>query len=275
MSNNLNDVNKRQEELIIHNTGSSSQKEIFLDLPPLPEIDPETIELYQNQSKIRKQILKILVDYKNWSVFYDILVPEVFCKNLARVGPVINGGKWICNPVRVRDFSTCILYSLGIANNPTFEEEFARFTNKKCYIRGVDKEEQYAQTLTAIKESNGSIIKTLVSPETNKSADSHTVKSIMRIFNDKKIDILKVDIEESEYIIDELLTIPICQMLIKTRTSTPTQSLEILKKISKEGYYLFSHEINSDYPTLCEYSFIHESCLRDYGVNIILGKYLS
>lgn len=247
-----------------------------LPLNSFSDFDPTTIELYQHQSKIRKSKLKNLVDNSGWLMLYSVLVPEVFCKDLVRLGNVGDGGKWVCNPIHVRNFDACTVYSLGVRNEPSFEEEFARFTHNKCIIRSVDKSDQTPQTLERIKNSNGMFMKGLISSEVNKSMNSYNLKSLLEIFNDGKIDILKIDIEGFEYeIIDELVTTPICQILIEVHGKTPMRTIEFLRKLSQSGYYLFSYEINGGHTTLSEYSFIHQNCLNRYGVNIIFGRYLS
>ncbi|KAE9547226.1 hypothetical protein FO519_009562, partial [Halicephalobus sp. NKZ332] len=212
---------------------------------------PETMKLYQEQSEARKQALKDLSDKDGWLVLYSVIVPEVFCKDLVRIGTVVDGGKWVCNPVRINDFDTCVVYSLGIRNEVSFEQEFARFTYQKCLIRSLDKNAQESRTLNEIKKSNGIFMRALITSETNKSMNHYNMKSLMEFFDDKKIDILKVDIEGFEYtIVNEFTTIPICQILIEVHGSTPKKTLELLQKISQGGYYLYSYEINGGYPTL-------------------------
>ena len=214
--------------------------------------------------------------YYGWLILYNVLVPEVFCRDLARIGTVSDGGKWVCNPVQVRNFATCVIYSLGINNEPSFEAEFAKFTDNKCSIRSFDKNNQKPETIKRIKNSNGTFMKALIAPEVNQTAGSYTIKSLMEKFDDERIDIFKIDIEGFEYlIIDQFLDIPICQILIEVHGKTAKKTLEILRKISQSGYYLFSYEINGAHHNLSEYSFIHERCLKDYGVNVVFGKYLS
>ena len=239
------------------------------------EVDPAIVELYQRQAQIRKQKLTDLKT-QGWLTLYSVLVPEVFCKDLVRLGTVVDGGKWICNPVHIRNFEKCTVYSLGINNEPSFEEGFANFTNQKCLIRSFDKNNQNAKTLDRIKNSNGVFMKALISSKVDQSKGIYNFASLMEIYEDKKIDILKIDIEGFEYeIIDELKSTPMCQILIEVHGRQPKKTYEFLKSISEGGYYLFSYEINGAHPDLSEYSFIHENCLEDYGVNTIFGKYLS
>ena len=48
--------------------------------------------------------------------------------------------------------------------------------------------------------------------------------------------------------------------------------VELVRTFAKYEYYLFSYEINGFHLSLCEFSFIHKSCMQTYGVSIILGK---
>ena len=273
----ITDLDKRlMREFATRKLYFSLQKESSPESASDPEIDAETVEFYRYQKDLRKNALRTLNDTDGWVVLYSVLVPEVSCKNMIRLGTVSDGGKWVCNPVQINDFDTCTVYSLGVKDEPSFEEEFAKFTNNKCFIRSIDKDSQNSETIKRIKNSNGIFMRAIVTSETNISTSYYDMRSLMEVFNDKKIDILKIDIEGFEYIvIDELTTLPVCQILIEIHGTTPTKTLELLRKISRSGYYLFSHELNGGFSTLSEYGFIHQSCLKDYGVNVILGRYLS
>lgn len=56
---------------------------------------------------------------------------------------------------------------------------------------------------------------------------------------------------------------------------TAFQMLQLLRIISSAGFYLFSYEVNGYVPECCEVSFIHESCLARYGIEMFYGRYLS
>ena len=172
--------------------------------------------------------------------------------------------------------SECTIYSLGINNDPSFDEKLQRFLNKKCKLRSIDKGAQKEGTLKRIQDANGVFMKALISGTTNRSNDQYTFKDILQEFGDNRVDILKIDIEGAEYAIsDELISIPICQILIEIHANNSLKTLTLLRKLSKNGFYLFSYEINGKFHHLSEYSFIHESCFKDYGVTTIYGKYLS
>ncbi|KJH48472.1 hypothetical protein DICVIV_05382, partial [Dictyocaulus viviparus] len=54
-------------------------------------------EYYQKQASDRKTLLGQL-NNSNYKSFYNVIVPEVSCPDLVRVGNVNNGGRYVCNP---------------------------------------------------------------------------------------------------------------------------------------------------------------------------------
>uniref|UniRef100_A0A914PLM6 Methyltransferase domain-containing protein n=1 Tax=Panagrolaimus davidi TaxID=227884 RepID=A0A914PLM6_9BILA len=169
----------------------------------------------------------------------------------------------------------CTIYPLGLNNDPNFDEDFQRFLNNKCQLRSFDKDGQKPETMRRLEKANGTFMKALIANVTNVAGNQYTFKDIIRMYNDKRIDILKIDIEGNEFqIADEIISIPICQLLIEIHNDSAKKHLELLKKFASSGLYLFSYEINGQEHTLSEYSFIHENCFEDYGVNIIYGRYL-
>ncbi|KAI1701144.1 methyltransferase domain-containing protein [Ditylenchus destructor] len=201
------------------------------------EVHPAAVELYKAQTQQRIELLRKVKHESNDLAYYELynaLVPEVFCRDLVRIGTVSDGGKWMCNPHRMRKMDKCTIYSLGINNEPSFEESLQTYTSQ------------------------------------------YSFSDLLLKFGDKRIDILKVDIEEAEFLIqDQFLAVPICQLLIEVHPSSAWEALNFIRKLSKHGFYLFSYEINGAHHRLCEYSFIHENCFEDYGVKTIFGRYLS
>uniref|UniRef100_A0A914PLD5 Methyltransferase domain-containing protein n=1 Tax=Panagrolaimus davidi TaxID=227884 RepID=A0A914PLD5_9BILA len=161
-------------------------------------------------------MLKKLNLFDGYALLYNVLVPEVFCVDLVRIGRISDGGKWICNPSSLLSFEDCTIYSLGLSNDPSFEMDLQEYLNNKCKLRSFDKDYQNPETMEKLKISNGNFMKALISQKTNESNNEYTFKDILYKFGDKRIDILKVDIEGAELdISDELLSIPICQLLIE------------------------------------------------------------
>ncbi|VDM85002.1 unnamed protein product [Strongylus vulgaris] len=73
-----------------------------------------------------------------FSILYNAIVPEAQCPNLVRVGSVLDGGKYVCNPQAVNK-NDCRIYSFGLNNEVSFEVNIQEITNKRCKIYGYDK----------------------------------------------------------------------------------------------------------------------------------------
>ena len=115
-------------------------------------VDEFTQRLYETQAAARRELLKKIRNGDDYSILYSILAPEVRlsvqfcvylrlqveCRNVVRLGALRDGGKWVCAPTRV-DHGNCVLYSLGIHNEISFDTEFQHATNQSCRYRAVDK----------------------------------------------------------------------------------------------------------------------------------------
>ncbi|KAI1705301.1 methyltransferase domain-containing protein [Ditylenchus destructor] len=243
------------------------------------EPHPAVLERYRAQVQMRIELLRNVpnrpADY-DFLDFYSALVPEVFCRDLIRIGQVGDGGKWICNPHYMSRMESCTVYSLGISDDISFDENLQNYTDNKCTLRCFDAGYQTPETMERIRQSNGIFMRALISSKKNLSEYQYTFSDLLKKFGDKRIDILKMDIEGAEFeIADEFLAVPICQLLIEVHpqnTTNPLQALNFLRKLSNHGFYLFSYEINGHNYKVCEYSFIHENCLADYGVKTIYGR---
>ncbi|TKR59824.1 hypothetical protein L596_029440 [Steinernema carpocapsae] len=239
-------------------------------------ISPHIIEVYRSQIKSRKEILKLVAAGKpptqySHADLYNSLVPEVFCPGLVRIGYIADGGKWVCSPHMVR--KPCAIYSLGISNEYSFEDQI--YEQTKCGIHGFDKDEMKPETVEAYKRMNATIMPALIAKETNVTARHYSFADIIKMYDHSRIDILKIDIEGAEYeVSNQIVSVPICQILIEMHGEAK-KMMSLLEKFSKSGFYLFHHEINGAYISACEYSLIHESCLKEYGVEVVLGRYLS
>ncbi|KAI1715880.1 methyltransferase domain-containing protein [Ditylenchus destructor] len=191
------------------------------------EPSPAAVELYRAQIKPRMDLLKLVrnaSDNMDYFELYNALVPEVFCRDLVRVGSVSDGGKWMCNPHRMRKMTQCTIYSLGINNDPSFDESLQDYLGRHCSLRSFDRDDQMPETNKRIQDSNGVFTRALISSTTNASNFQYSFSDLLQKFGDKRIDILKVDIEGAEFLIeDQFLAVPVCQLLVEVHPKTPLQ----------------------------------------------------
>ena len=62
--------------------------------------------------------------------------PSYACADTQRIGPQGDGGKWICNPRRLR--ARCLVYSIGSYNDYGFEEAILKDITKDCEVHVFD-----------------------------------------------------------------------------------------------------------------------------------------
>ncbi|WKY16199.1 hypothetical protein Q1695_001131 [Nippostrongylus brasiliensis] len=209
---------------------------------------------------------------KNYMFLYNNLAPEAFCPELLRVGTTNDGGKWICSPY---SFPTnCNIISLGMNNQITFEEELQHMTGNRCRLFAYDMIEQKRHTLSRLAAAGIKAGKVELSDITDQEKNQYTIEDLMKMEEISELEILKVDIEGSEFkiIIPFLRFHTPAQLLIEIH-GTPYETTTLLRDIATLGYWLYSYEINGAWPNLCEFSFIHENAFERYHVTP-LAQYL-
>uniref|UniRef100_A0A914QES0 Methyltransferase domain-containing protein n=1 Tax=Panagrolaimus davidi TaxID=227884 RepID=A0A914QES0_9BILA len=198
------------------------------------------------------------------------------CSNLIRIGRIGDGGKWICNPFELLNLENpCIFYSLGLNNEISFDLELMEITKNQCKHIAVDMNEQKPHIIQHLPYTN--FLKGTISCKSNETFDEYTLQDLMIKYNTSKIDILKMDIEGSEYsILEQLIKIEICQILIELHSPDKTYKLfyQWLNTMSKAGFYLIHFEINEGTMLACEFTLIHKSCFEKYGV-LVIKEFLS
>lgn len=113
-----------------------------------------------------------------------------------------------------------------------------------------------------------------IAAASDESRNEYTIDDLMNIEGITDFEILKIDIEGSEFqVIPPLLQRhKPAQVLIEIHGS-PADTVSLLRKISSQGYWLYSYEINGAWHHLCEFSFIHKSAFKRYGVTPV-ARYL-
>ncbi|PAV88881.1 hypothetical protein WR25_07471 [Diploscapter pachys] len=246
---------------------SESEKQDSNDKGDKIVISKEFIDWYKNQGRTRADYVKTTVNQE----IYNVLAPEAYCPRM-RLGRIFDGGKWICDPINVPD--GCVIFSLGIAGRPSFDEEIQKYTNMRCKIYGYDRSPASISE-QVFKSINGASRAITLAKVTDASKGTSTIEDLMKLEKVDKIEILKIDIEGAEF---EVMTQflqkqTVCQILIEIH-STYDGAKNLLREIARFDYLLFNFEINPNSPfTATEFSFIHKSCMQRYSA-IELYRYL-
>ncbi|KAE9414214.1 hypothetical protein Angca_000652, partial [Angiostrongylus cantonensis] len=196
-----------------------------------------------------------------------------FCPELVRIGTTNDGGKWICSPFRIPP--QCSIISLGLYNEVTFEQELQYVINNRCNIYAYDMNEQLPKTIDILEKIRTKSRVATISSTTDEKKNMYTVEYLMKLEGISEFEILKVDIEGSEFdVIPPLLhRHKPAQIMIEIH-GTPSETASLLRVISNQGYWLYSYEINGAWHNLCDFSFLHETAFTRYGA-IPMAKYLN
>ncbi|OWF48086.1 uncharacterized protein LOC110453558 isoform X2 [Mizuhopecten yessoensis] len=134
------------------------------------------------------------------SLYHKLLVStQVHCKEVVRIGKVDDGGWDICNDTEYRPSSPCIVYSFGVAGDWSFDDEVSRIYG--CEVHSFDPSigKQDHKRSDKITFHNLGLW--------GKPKGQHgkwkmmNLEGIMQMLGhtNKKIDIIKMDIESSEW----------------------------------------------------------------------------
>ncbi|KAF1771078.1 hypothetical protein GCK72_002903 [Caenorhabditis remanei] len=229
-------------------------------------------EYSTSQVSIRQKTLSGINAENQFYLLYGSLAMEVFCPSKVRVGTIGDGGKWVCNPWRIPENS--VLFSLGLNNIISFEEEWQRMTSNRSVIYGFDVDEQQSNTKDTYAKNRGTTRKAKISNKTDTSRNEYTIEDLAKSSNVSEIEILKIDIEGAEMtcLIPFLKTYNVCQIYLEVHGGSPAH-VELLNHIGQLGYRLFSYEVNGYAMTACEYSFIRDACVDKYGA-LPIANYL-
>ncbi|CAG8589936.1 12584_t:CDS:10, partial [Acaulospora colombiana] len=124
--------------------------------------------------------------------FWDFFIPSFSCPfPVTRVGTMGDGGKWVCGYERVIHQKNCVIYSSGVAQESSFEKAILE-RSKTCEIYGYD---------FSVENTRIHFKPWKLQPENNPSASppEYSLQGLMRKNGHTFIDILKLDIEGSEF----------------------------------------------------------------------------
>ncbi|CAL8092590.1 unnamed protein product [Orchesella dallaii] len=198
-----------------------------------------------------------------------------FCPfKVSRVGRHGDGGKWLCNLERLKMKSNCIVYSFGVSNDSSFEDELVK--NTDCIVYAYDP--TVKQIGYPVDPSNPKIkfqpigiggkdqnISSVLGMQLNYPLK--TLKTLMRENGHEWIDVLKIDVEGYEYeslsrvLGDFQQVLPFDQLLIEVHlswiSSEEVYSLVIPWWDALERMGLRPYFTEDGSPTRREYSFIN------------------
>ncbi|KAL3423526.1 hypothetical protein PVAG01_05273 [Phlyctema vagabunda] len=164
-----------------------------------------------------------------WSV-WDLVPASYNCPwEIERIGRMGDGGKWVCGMSRYEKNTEtpCILYSFGIQNESSFEQEMLERTN--CEIFGYDfSVAEFGKALKPEFQARAHFTQAGISgtSKPNEHPPFYSIQDLMAQNGHTYIDILKIDVETSEF--DTMVSLnqvakeefPIGQMLIELHLFT-------------------------------------------------------
>ncbi|SJL14423.1 uncharacterized protein ARMOST_17880 [Armillaria ostoyae] len=152
------------------------------------------------------EVLMFPPDKDPWPAYtvWDFFPASYNCPHeVERLGALGDGGKWVCGLSRVQEKPNCVIYSVGINYESSFEAEILANT-RHCEIWGYD---------YSVKSFGPQIPRSLASRThffpyglagsdkvaTDDSPPMFTLESIMAMNGHSHIDILKIDVEGWEF----------------------------------------------------------------------------
>jgi hypothetical protein len=147
----------------------------------------ERKQIFQSQNK------ENMIRHPDTFFFLTNWEPTFHCSHTRRIGASGDGGKWVCDPYRLKSQHNCLIYSVGSSGDFSFEIEMKKLL-PHCDIHSFDKNlyscPKNICTFHQVTFGNG------IYPNRSK-----IWQSIVEELNHKNrlIDILKIDIEGGEY----------------------------------------------------------------------------
>ncbi|KAF8370839.1 hypothetical protein PRIPAC_77268 [Pristionchus pacificus] len=255
----------------------SQQSGLPLSAVSQPRLNARTADFFKQQAKERKSMFEAALASKNPTVPQVLLpiVAEAYCPSLVRVGSVGDGGKWLCNPWAMPKGG--VVFSLGSHNDISFEADYQKATGQAATIITVDMNAASSSALAGLEAINAKFVHAMIAPKTNLTASPphYTVADLMKKMGHDHIEMLKMDIEGAEYtVLPQFLSgNSVCQIMVEIHAIAQVPTL--LRAVADAGFLLQKYELNAFWTGtgLCEYSYIHESCLEKYGATL-LASYL-
>ncbi|KAL8277880.1 hypothetical protein RQP46_009699 [Phenoliferia psychrophenolica] len=209
----------------------------------------ESEEFYKGMLQDRKAFLRRLGGKEgltsfpgggNYYQLWDFFLPEPsFCQHrISRVGTLGDGGKWVCGLKEI--FSTkkdCVVYSFGINGESSFEAAMLD-AGKGCEIWGYDfSVNSFGPQIPRADASRAHFFPYMLSSQQKpkNSPPEWTLGGLMKENGHKWVDLIKMDIESSEFgVLDAFLdefkdNLPFGQLQLEIHCSSEHNFEQFLK----------------------------------------------
>ncbi|XP_060073318.1 uncharacterized protein LOC132553123 [Ylistrum balloti] len=218
--------------------------------PPIAVPEPKSLEAMDDRTLVN-------------TYFSFVMSNEVLCKEILRVGDIDDGGWDVCVDDKYRPSSPCLVYSFGIGLEDQRRSKLQWFHN------------------LGLSDKNSTITRKNIKW---KMMDLKSIRTSLG-HNDRQIDILKMDIEGSEWlavpnILETGILNHVKQLYLEIHVSVNNRrardwipKLDLLRQLHDVGFRLFwSHPNQVHYNTAISiYTKRHvSSCYELYYVNINL-----
>ncbi|CAF3300652.1 unnamed protein product [Rotaria socialis] len=195
----------------------------------------KTVYETQDKENMKKRNSNIFF-LSNWE-------PNFHCSHARRIGQMGDGGKWVCDPHRLKARPNCLIYSAGSNGDFGFEVHMKNVM-PHCEIHTFDQRRytcpQNVCIFHQITFGNGTHPNNSKSWATILEELGHT---------QRKIDVLKIDIEGGEYSFFSFLmqsstkSLP-QQILVEVHPNKPNNIHAFFELLRKHHYAIFNKEPN-------------------------------
>ena len=207
--------------------------------------------IYHDQDK--KNMIKRPDTYyflPNWE-------PNFHCSHARRIGAMGDGGKWVCDPYRLKSRADCLIYSVGSAGDFSFEIEMKQVLSN-CEIHTFDKG-RYPCPVNVCE-----FHQVMFGDQTDRVNTSKSWTTIINELNHthRSIDILKIDIDGGEFrffpqLLSSAKQFHPRQILLEVHPANVTLIHELFDLIRSYDYTIYSKENNVlAGPYFFEFSFL-------------------
>lgn len=242
-------------------------------VPPAADFESQK-RFYESNKETRLQAIRRAGKANDIFSLHLHFIPQVSCPSMVRVGSMGDGGKWVCNPWRLPE-KDCVVYSLGVNGDVSFEKDLHGVSGRKCKYVSVDPAQQPA---SLFEPFGGTFFQGYMAGKTNATGKRITLAGLMEQFKHSRVDILKMDIEGWEFeTLNAFLNSteiterksPFCQILTELHEAMGYNLeawIRLFENLEKRGFRLFSKEANLACTVCYEFSFLHMSCFEPYGL---------